>query len=63
MYVGWTIIHLGIALLANSIWILALLPLTFAFTHLVDIRKEEQGLLSEFGDQYLEYQEKVRRYI
>ena len=63
MYVGWTLLYLGIALAANSVWIIALLPVVIVFTHLVDIRREEQKLKAEFGDQYLEYQERVRRYL
>jgi protein-S-isoprenylcysteine O-methyltransferase Ste14 len=50
-------------LAANSVWIVALLPAAVVFTHLVDIRREERILKAEFGDQYLEYQERVRRYF
>ena len=63
MYVGWTLLYLGIALVANSVWMIALLPVVIIFTHLVDIRREEQILKNEFGDQYFEYQERVRRYF
>ena len=63
MYVGWTLLYLGIALAANSVWITALLPAVIAFTHLFDIRREERILKEEFGDQYAEYQERVRRYF
>ena len=63
MYVGWTLIYLGISLTANSVWIIAFLPLVIIYIHFVDIRREEQSLKAEFGDQYLEYQERVRRYF
>ena len=63
MYVGWTLLYLGIALAANSVWITALVPVVIVFTHLVDIRREERMLKAEFGDQYLEYEESVRRYL
>ena len=63
MCVGWTVLCLGIALAANSIWIIACLPAVIIFTHLVDIRREERKLKAEFGDQYLEYQDRVRRYL
>ena len=63
MYVGWTLLYLGIALAANSVWIAALVPVVIVFTHLVDIRREERMLKAEFGDQYLEYEESVRRYL
>jgi protein-S-isoprenylcysteine O-methyltransferase Ste14 len=63
MYVGWTILHFGIALAANSVWIAALLPAVLVFTHLVEIRREERFLKAEFGEQYLAYERRVRRYI
>ena len=63
MYVGWTLLYLGIALVANSVWIIALGPAVIVFTHLVDVRREERILKTEFGDQYLEYQERVPRYL
>jgi protein-S-isoprenylcysteine O-methyltransferase Ste14 len=42
MYVGWTLIYSGIALVANSVWMIALLPLVVAFTHFVDVHMEER---------------------
>jgi protein-S-isoprenylcysteine O-methyltransferase Ste14 len=63
MYIGWTLLYLGIALAANSIWIIALLPIIFVYTHFVDIRKEEEQLKAEFGNLYLEYQDRIRRYL
>ena len=63
MYIGWTLLFLGIALAANSLWIIALLPIIFVYTHFVDIRKEEEQLKAEFGNLYLEYQDRIRRYL
>jgi protein-S-isoprenylcysteine O-methyltransferase Ste14 len=63
MYVGWTIMYLGIGLTANSVWILVLLPLVAALTHFVDVLKEERFLEKEFGDEYAQYKERVRRYL
>jgi protein-S-isoprenylcysteine O-methyltransferase Ste14 len=63
MYVGWMLLYLGIGLAGNSVWTLAFLPLVMIFTHLVDVRKEERKLKNKFGEQYLEYQDKVRRYL
>ncbi len=63
MYVGWSLLYLGIAFAANSVWMITLLPIIFVYTHFIDIRKEEEKLKSEFGDQYFEYQDKVRRYL
>lgn len=63
MYIAWTLMNLGVGLAANSFWITALLPLVAAFTHFVDVRKEERLLEEQFGDEYLQYKGRVRRYI
>jgi protein-S-isoprenylcysteine O-methyltransferase Ste14 len=63
MYVAWTLMYLGIGLIANSLWIIALLPVVIAFTHFVDVRREERFLERQFGDEYLEYKGQVRRYF
>ena len=61
--IGIRLIYLGIALAANSVWILALFPIVIVFTHVVDVRKEERFLAHKFGDEFLEYQGRVRRYL
>lgn len=63
MYVGWTLIYLGISFAANSVWILALLPLVIGYIHFVDIRQEERLLEEQFGDEFHEYRNRVRRYF
>jgi protein-S-isoprenylcysteine O-methyltransferase Ste14 len=63
MYVGWTLIYIGIAFAINSIWIIAFLPIVVIYIHFVDIRKEEQILEEQFGDDYHQYRKRVRRYI
>jgi protein-S-isoprenylcysteine O-methyltransferase Ste14 len=63
MYVAWTLMYLGIGLLANSLWILGLLPLVVIVTHFVDVRREESFLEKEFGEAYLRYRMRVRRYL
>jgi protein-S-isoprenylcysteine O-methyltransferase Ste14 len=63
MYVGWSLIYLGIAFAANSVWIIALFPAAFAYIHFVDIPREEQLLQQQFDQKYLEYQKRVRRYL
>ena len=63
MYVAWGAIYLGVALAVNSVWIIALFPLVFAAIHFLDVLKEEQFLKEKFGDEYLNYQFRVRRYL
>ncbi|MCL7454878.1 MAG: isoprenylcysteine carboxylmethyltransferase family protein [Anaerolineae bacterium] len=63
MYVGWGLVQAGISLITNTLWPLVCLPLSMAYTHFADIRKEEQFLKREFGDEYLEYMDRVPRYL
>ena len=63
MMLAWTLIYVGIAFVANSFWILALLVLVILVTHFVDIPKEERFLENQFGDEYVEYRHRVRRYL
>lgn len=63
MYIAWTLINLGVALAANTIWVIALLPAVLAVTHFFVIPREERSLEQKFGDEYREYQASVRRYL
>ena len=62
MYVGWTMVYIGAALMVGSRWLLILLPPALAYTHRTVLR-EERRLESRFGRDYREYRERVRRYL
>ena len=62
-YVAWTLMYLGIGLAANSLWIVVLLPAVVAFTHIFDVLREERFLEKKFGEEYIQYKERVRRYF
>jgi protein-S-isoprenylcysteine O-methyltransferase Ste14 len=63
IYFAFLIIGLGVAFMANSLWIvLSLIPLIFLLNTLV-IQKEERYLEKKFGQEYLEYKAQVRRWI
>jgi protein-S-isoprenylcysteine O-methyltransferase Ste14 len=63
MYVGLTIMYVGIALLMNAGWPLVLLPLVVVCIYWFVIREEEKYLAGLFGEEYLEYKRRVRRWI
>lgn len=63
MYLSLTIGYLGLALVLNSVWPLALLPLVLIALYLLVIRREERYLSRRFGDQYVLYRQQVRRWI
>lgn len=63
MYLAWTLIALGLALVINTLWLLlALLPVVL-LTHFLVIRREEERLRQQFGEEYRQYCQEVRRYL
>jgi len=63
MYLGLAIVYLGIALVMNAFWPLVFLPEAIGLTYLFAIRREEAYLAREFGDAYVAYRARVRRWI
>jgi protein-S-isoprenylcysteine O-methyltransferase Ste14 len=63
MYLGLSVVYLGVTLLVNSLWILLLFPLVIALLHLTVIRREERYLAATFGIAYDEYRRRIRRWL
>ncbi|HEX4414726.1 MAG TPA: isoprenylcysteine carboxylmethyltransferase family protein, partial [Lacipirellulaceae bacterium] len=63
MYVGLTIAYLGEALLLHQLWPIVVLPLAIAYVNWVVIPLEESKLQEAFGDDYVQYQARVRRWV
>ena len=63
MYVAFAFIYLGIGTLVAWGWSLVLLPVVIATIYLYVIRREERYLSAKFGQEYLEYKKRVRRWI
>lgn len=63
MYLGFTLLYLGIALLAGSLWPLLFLPLVLLAMHFGVIVREEAYLERRFGDAYREYRRRVNRWL
>ena len=63
MYVGWTLICLGVSLVVNSAWPIGLLPLVLIHTHFLAVRKEDHELERRFASEYRLYRDRVRRYL
>jgi protein-S-isoprenylcysteine O-methyltransferase Ste14 len=61
MYVAWTVVYVGVALVANAAWPLLFLPVVLLVTHIVVVR-EERSLKRQFGPAYRSYETSVRRY-
>jgi len=63
MYLGMTIQYVGLALLFNALWAIVLLPLALVVVHFTVIKREERYLEQKFGEEYLRYTARVRRWI
>ena len=63
MYLGFALVHGGIALWADALWPLLTLPLAMWMVQVAVIDKEERYLAEKFGDDYLSYKVAVRRWI
>jgi protein-S-isoprenylcysteine O-methyltransferase Ste14 len=63
MYTGLAIAYLGAALLIGSWWPLVTWPLALLAVRRVVIEPEERYLAGRFGQAYLDYQARVRRWL
>jgi len=63
MYLGMTLVYAGSALVIDSVWPLALLPLVLVLLVRFVIRLEERYLAARFGEAYEAYRRRVRRWI
>jgi len=62
-YLSLTILYIGISSLVNSVWVLlGLIPVLVLMQEGV-IKREERYLEKKFGEQYLRYKNRVRRWI
>ncbi len=63
IYLGMISIYLGTTFLNNSIWFLPILPLVLLVIYYGVILREEKYLERKFGEEYLSYKNRVRRWI
>ena len=62
-YLALAMIYAGIAVLRNSLWAVLLLPLVLVVIQREVIGREERYLERTFGEEYLAYKAKVRRWV
>jgi len=62
MYVGWTLLYLGVALITRNAWLVASLPVVVGLIHR-EVLREEHTLERSFGENYARYRKLVRRYL
>jgi protein-S-isoprenylcysteine O-methyltransferase Ste14 len=63
MYLGWVLVYLGAAMLANAVWPLVLLPIVVFVVRRRVIAREEAYLERRFGESYRVYRARVRRWL
>lgn len=63
IYVSNTLIYVGLSLALNAWWPLALMPVLIWIMRVGVIVREEKYLERIFGDEYLRYKQRVRRWL
>jgi protein-S-isoprenylcysteine O-methyltransferase Ste14 len=62
-YLSLTVMYLGIAILADALWPIVLLPGIVILVQRTVIEREERYLERKFGDDYLRYKLRTRRWV
>jgi len=63
IYLSFCLLHLGVAMLVNSLWLVMTLIGVLGVMSLVVIPREERYLERKFGGDYLTYKHSVRRWL
>jgi protein-S-isoprenylcysteine O-methyltransferase Ste14 len=63
MYLGMSLMMLGLAFVTTSLWFLVATPLAMVAVTKLAIEREEAYLERKFGRGYLDYKERVRRWL
>jgi protein-S-isoprenylcysteine O-methyltransferase Ste14 len=62
-YLGMALVYVAIALLSGALWVLVPLPIVLAIVDRAVIAREERYLERKFGQEYVAYKSRVRRWI
>lgn len=63
MYIGFALWTLALAILVDSVWMLLAVPIGLVLIDRIVITREERYLERKFGEEYLSYKRRVRRWI
>jgi len=63
IYLAMTLAQIGLGLLLDDAWIVALSAASLTAVHFIAVRPEEAYLLDHFGEPYRRYLATVRRYL
>jgi len=62
-YLGMALVYIGIAVMSQALWVLVPLPFVLAVIDRGVIAREERYLERKFGQEYLDFKARVRRWI
>ena len=62
-YVSLTLLHVGVALVLGSLWVLLMVVPAVVAVHWGIVLREERYLEAKFGEEYRSYAAKVRRWV
>ena len=62
-YLGMALTYVGIALMSDALWVLLPLPVVLAVIDRAVIAREERYLERKFGDEYLDFKRRRRRWV
>ncbi|MCG8505066.1 MAG: isoprenylcysteine carboxylmethyltransferase family protein [Sphingomonadales bacterium] len=63
IYIGLSLAYLGLLLILDAGWALVLLPVVLVLMNEGVVKREEAYLAGKFGQPYLDYKAKVRRWL
>src|ERR1700716_2174716 len=63
MYLGFALCTFGLGTLVDSVWMLLAVPIGLILIDRIIITREERYLERKFGEEYLGYKRRVRRWI
>lgn len=63
MYISLLLFYTGLAFFIGNWWNIILLPLLFLFIQQYVIGREEKYLVRKFGNEYMDYRRRVRRWL
>jgi protein-S-isoprenylcysteine O-methyltransferase Ste14 len=63
MYTGLLCLYSSLAMLVGNWWTVLLIPFVFIIIQVYVIRREENYLTRHFGQQYIDYKNRVRRWL
>ncbi|HKK53351.1 MAG TPA: isoprenylcysteine carboxylmethyltransferase family protein [Myxococcota bacterium] len=63
MYLGMGLLQAGIGVVLANLWIVLFVPISWLVIFWIAIRHEEAYLESKFGETYLRYKQRVRRWL